>query len=153
VNEPALSAGLLASLVQVSTGQNGRVAGASGVYVEVLAFSGEQLLHRGILKRRGARPLPLGVGLELREGPLDLLCSASPVPPCSSCPSSWWVAPSSSSSPSAQVPRWRWARYIVLGLGRALRLNSVSLQQSGRWTQARPRPEAFRVEQCQPMLD
>jgi hypothetical protein len=58
-----------------------RVAGASGVDVEVLEFSGEQFLHRGVLKRRGARPVPLSVGLDLREGPLDLLCSGSPVSP------------------------------------------------------------------------
>ncbi len=43
------------------------------MHIEVLELAREELLYRGVLKRRGARPMPLGVGLNLREGPLDLL--------------------------------------------------------------------------------
>ena len=41
--------------------------------VEVLEVSAEELFHRGIVERRGARPVPQRIGLYLREGPLDLL--------------------------------------------------------------------------------
>src|SRR5215208_4096463 len=41
--------------------------------VEVLEVSAEELLHRDVVERRGARSSPQRIGLYLREGPLDLL--------------------------------------------------------------------------------
>jgi hypothetical protein len=59
--------------LQVRTSQDGRVAAARLVYVDVLGCSREQLLDGGLTKRGGARPLTLRVGLHLREGVLDPL--------------------------------------------------------------------------------
>src|SRR5215208_5781067 len=66
--------GLAAFLVQVAAGQNRRIAGSCSMDVDVLeAPGGEEICHRGVVERRGARTVPLGVGLNLREWPLDLL--------------------------------------------------------------------------------
>ena len=71
--------GLPTCLVQVSAEQLGRIAGAGGVHVEVLEFSGKDLLHRDVVKCGGARPVPLCVGLHLREGLLDLVSGCTPM--------------------------------------------------------------------------
>jgi hypothetical protein len=68
-----LLGGSLPGLLQVRARQDGRVACACLVDVDVLGFSGDQLLDGGAVQRGGARPLALRVRLHLRKRVLDLL--------------------------------------------------------------------------------
>jgi hypothetical protein len=68
--------GSLPRFVQVSASQDGRVATARLVDVEVLRFSRKQLLDRDIVQRSGARPATIRVRLHLRERVLDLSAAA-----------------------------------------------------------------------------
>ncbi len=70
MNRPVLG-GSLPCALQVGATQDGRVAAARLVNVDVLGFSREQLIDGGLTQRGGARPVTLRVGLHLREWGLD----------------------------------------------------------------------------------
>ena len=73
LRESRLVLGSLRCLVQFCAGQDRGVTGAGSVDVYVFDLSCEEIIHRSVLERRGARPVSLCIGVNLGEGPLDLL--------------------------------------------------------------------------------